>query len=423
MEPISTNSTSPGSYFRNSDDEHEPLASNEDKHQLKLCVSVEDAPANPDSNEPYERGETVPPSSAATGNAALARFPSTMPGFAAITIFMPNWSIVPWTMAADERALAITMHQRYSSEKEPSLPDYLRFGIRFRPGPTMENVFRTVVVDNLPCNFSISTLLQQIKGGAVLDAKLLNTTSIHGRTSALITFVHDQAAKAFESRSRLQPLEFDGVMARVVLLPSPTWPMPKKMDASVLQRGHTRYFKAHNFPRNITPAELEKDLHKCHSITSHSIEAKKLGSDGVLELRFTSVKYAEIAWGVFSNNQRYRQCILKYMPDPCSEPWDKASEKSDRPVAQQMPCVNQPECINPDTAPIAGVSSWKQYARETFTGIPCLRRAHIDNTQDSEDRTGRLSEADVDEAATNQRGRGFTGKESLSRNDDDCSLQ
>lgn len=419
----STSSASPISSVHNSDDENEHLTFDEDEQQPKPRSIVEDNSARAESKGSGEWDATTAASGAVNGDASAGFSLSANPQPAMTALFMPKWRVLPCTMAALERANAILLHQRLAAEKEQSFPGFFRFGIRFRPDSKVGNVFRTVVVDNLPPKFAISALLLQIKGGAVMDAKLLNTIAIHGRTTALITFVREQAAKAFEDRARLKPLNFDGLQARVVLLPPPTWPMAPALQTGVLQHGHTRCLQVRNFPRSIKPTELEQDLQMCHSVTSHRIEAKRLRSDGVLELRFTSVKYAEIAWGVFSNHQRYRHCTCKHMPDPCAQPWDEASEMLGCPPTYHEPRVKQPENADHDATNVTAVTRWKEYAYETYTGVPNLGKARVDTPETSEDRTYRLSDADTDNSATIQRGRGFTTKQSVSKPDNTCNPQ
>lgn len=419
----SASSVSSISSVHNSDDENEHLTFDEDEQQPKSRSIGEDNSASAESKGSGEWDATTAANGAVNGNASAGFSLSATPQPAITALFMPKWRVLPYTMAALERANAILLHQRLAAEKEQSFPGFFRFGIRFRPDSKVGNVFRTVVVDNLPPKFAISTLLLRIKGGAVMDAKLLNTIGIYGRTTALITFVREQAAKAFEDRALLKPLNFDGLQARVVLLPSPTWPMAPALQAGVLQHGYTRCLEVRNFPRSIKPTELEQDLQMCHSVTSYRIEAKRLRSDGILELRFTSVKYAEIARGVFSKHQRYRQCTCKHVPDPCAQAWDEASEMLGCPPTHHEPRVKQPENANHDATNVAAVTRWKDYAYDTYTGVPTLEKARVDTPETSEDRTYRLNDADVNDAATTQRGRGFTTKQSIPKTEDTCNPQ
>lgn len=421
-ESASASSTSPSSSFDNFDDENnQNFVNGIGKHRIGFKVH---------SITPASRG--IFDAGGHSGHKRLedAGQASTLPKFKApasahAVMFMPKWSILPYTMAGYERAQAIVLHQRHAVEKGQSIPGFFRFGIRFSPNSTVGNVYRTVIVDNLPPAFALCTLLKQVRGGAVADAKLLNTIGIHGRTSALISFVHERAARSFEDRARSKPLDFDGLTARVVLLPSPTWPMAPALQTGILQHGHTRCLQVQNFPRNIGPAELERNLQVCHAVTTHRIEAKRLRPDGVLELRFTSLKYAEMAWGFFTNqfNDCYRQSTCKFMPDPCAQPWDDVTAMVDCPMTQHEPCAIQPENPNIGDTKGAAVKHWKEYAFETFTGNESRAEARLGPAETFEDNTCRLSDTGVDEAATVQRGRGFTTEQSVAKTEDTCNQQ
>ena len=339
---------------------------------------------------------------------------------------MPKWRVLPYTMSALERADAISLHQRHAAEKDHSFPAFFRFGIRYRPDDAHAgNVFRTVLIDNLPpTRFALSTLLMQIKGGAVLDAKMLKTTGIHGRTSAMITFVHEQAAQALEARARSHPFHFNfnGLQARVVLLPTPTWPMAPALQTRILHHGHTRCLQVHDFPRDsITLSELEQDLYRCRSLPSHGIEAKTLRPDGVLELRFMSVLYAEMARRVLMGQYRYRHCVCQYLPDPCAQPWDDDGTL-EGPGKDRGLCGELPEDPNHGDTNVGAVPGWKEDADESYTGIPSLpKETRLENP---EDRTFRLSDAEMDDSATTQRGRGFsTQQSSVTKTEDTCNPQ
>ncbi|KAL8915810.1 MAG: hypothetical protein Q9172_006645 [Xanthocarpia lactea] len=421
FEPASTDSTSPSSSFYHSDDGIDQAIDNRDGKRITNPRTHPSTSALPDTFEVDEHLDQDGFSDVA-GRSNSSDIEPQASGHA--TLYMPKWPVSSFAVSAIEREGTVFIHQRNASDQEIRFPDIFKYGIRFRPDPIETNIYRTIVITQLPPTLIMSSLLEKIRGGTVMDAKLLDTTSIDSHSTALITFVHESEAKALESKAREEPLKFLGSPARVVLLPTPTWPTPGGLRAAVNDLQRTRCLEVHNLPRGIKPAELDYDLRICRCMSTTRIEAKRLRPDGVLEIRFNSIKYAGQAYGILTKYRRYKYCKVIYAPDPCAQPWNDSSDEAHAAIEPVSPQAKKPDNVNPDTAPIAGVSRWKEYAHETFTGVPSLIQAHIDNTNDSEDRTGRLSEADVDEAATNQRGRGFTRKESFSRAiDDDCILQ
>ncbi|KAL8905576.1 MAG: hypothetical protein Q9171_006610 [Xanthocarpia ochracea] len=420
FEPASTNSTSLSSSSHHSDDGIDQAIDNRDGKRITNPRTRPSTSTLPDTFEVDEHSDQDGFNDVA-GRSNSSDIEPQASGHA--TLYMLKWPVSSFAVSAVEREGAVFIHQRSASDQELRFPGIFKYGIRFRPDPTETNIYRTMVITQLPPMLTMSSLLEKIRGGAVVDAKLLDTTSIDSHSTALITFVHESDAKALESKAREEPLKFLGSPARVVLLPTPTWPTPGSMRAAINDHQHTRCLEVHNFPRGIKPAELDYDLRICRCMSTTRIEAKRLRPNSVLEIRFNSIRYAGQAYGILTKYPRYKYCKVIYAPDPCAQPWNDSSDEAHDAIEPVSPQAKKPDNVNPDTAPIAGVSRWKEYAHETFTGVPSLIQAHIDNAQDSEYRTGRLSKADVHEAATNQRGRGFTGKESLSRADDDCSLQ
>ncbi|KAL8956133.1 MAG: hypothetical protein Q9193_006256, partial [Seirophora villosa] len=232
------------------------------------------------------------------------------PAQARTSLFAPKWSADLSAVLASEREDAIFIHKRCAGATDYLFPDYFRYGIRFCPDPTETDIYRTILVDNLPAGVTISALLQKIRGGAIQSVKSLDTTSITGGLSALITFVHEKGARAVldyqaQRRGAVPPLEFDSVRARVTLLPTPTYPMCKKLQTAMTKHAHTRCLAVTNFPRTaVAPADLERDLRVYPAMTTHRIVERKMRADGVLELGFASVDYAGWAYALLTRGHR-----------------------------------------------------------------------------------------------------------------------
>ncbi|KAL8978630.1 MAG: hypothetical protein Q9205_005831 [Flavoplaca limonia] len=341
--------------------------------------------------------------------------------------FMPKWPAGSFAVSAAEREAAIFVHRKNVSNQENRFPDVFEYGIRFRPDPMETDVYRTLVVTGLPFKVTMSALLQQIHGAAVVDAKLLDTASIDGHSTALITFVHEFDAKAIEQKAHETPWEFFGKPVIVTLLPTPTWPMPGNLRAAIIDHRHTRCLEVHNFPRAFKPAELEYDLRIHRGMTSNRIEAKTMRSDGVLELRFNSVKYAGQAYSTLTTYKRYEQCQVKRVADPCTSPLNDSVIQFHGPTEEASSIDKEPkdEPVEeaPNVATNGGVTCWKEYAFETFTGNESRAEARMGTAETPEDNTCRLSEAGVDGAATIRRGRGFATEQSVAKTEETCNQQ
>ncbi|KAI4088718.1 MAG: hypothetical protein LQ344_005874 [Seirophora lacunosa] len=317
------------------------------------------------------------------------------PAQARASLFTPKWSANLSAVSASEREDAIFVHKRCAGATDYLFPDYFRYGIRFRPDPTETDIYRTILVDNLPAGVTVSALLQKIRGGAIQSVKSLDTTSITGRLSALITFVHEKGARAaLDHQARrgaaTPPLEFDGVKARVTLLPTPTYPLCKKLQTAITKHAHTRCLAVTNFPRTaVAPADLERDLRVYPAMTTHRIVERKMRADGVLELGFASVDYAGWAFALLTRWHRYRGCKVSFAADPCalSPPLPPPpAAMGGNFVARGQGRENKLEAAFPPTDDVFGLGRPQE---EYHTGLLNNNNNHDDNSAEIPFRPGR----------------------------------
>ena len=125
---------------------------------------------------------------------------------------------------------------------------------------------------------------------------------------------------AYEEHARQHPITFSDAVAQISVVPTPTWPMPFTLRTGIEKSGHTRCFEVHNFPRNISLTAVRQELTSSPVMKSNSLECARLGTDGVLGLRFSSISAAVRSSAMFSKAMRYRGCTVKYIPDPCAQP-------------------------------------------------------------------------------------------------------
>ncbi|KAL8950814.1 MAG: hypothetical protein Q9222_003161 [Ikaeria aurantiellina] len=325
------------------------------------------------------------------------------------TLFMPKWFPNATGMLSAERYTAMLFYKRLlcaSSPLEIKIPEYFKYGIRYCPCSTEPNIYRTVMLDNLPFDLTLSKLLQHVRGGVLVDAKILDTATITGHQSALITFVYGYAAKSFVDRAHQKPLNFEGSETRVVLLPTPTFPMPQSLYLSITHHSHTRCLQISNFPGHIKPSDLERDLRIVPSMTVHGIEAKLMRPNRVLEVRFTSVKYAGLAWGTLCNLRQYKQCTFKHLPDPCARPWD---DSSDTPLAglDKETSIEEQPISKPSVVEAAPPVESRHFFAHTGVAAPSESLQETVEGPSNTEKLRRWSNKPYDSDAIIQRGRGF----------------
>ncbi|KAL8640936.1 MAG: hypothetical protein Q9228_002195 [Teloschistes exilis] len=336
------------------------------------------------------------------------------------TLFLPSWPMKPSIVSPHERERAIKIHKREASSQEHQFPDLFRYGVRFRPAPEESDMYRTVIVDDLPSKLSISSLLEHVRGGAVVEAQLHNTATISGHSSAMIIFVHEHGARSFESRARQLPLRFAGVEARVTLLPTPTWPMSPNLRTAIMNHGHTRCLEIRGMPSGISPSDLKQDMRMCHVLAPNTrhITSMVKRPDGVVEVQFTSISYAGRALGLLGNCRRYRQCQITRSMDPCSRPWEDLPEEASE-ADGQGPGV---EKVNPTSGSNAPIS-WREVPFEEFTRVSEPKPQTCENAIVDE-RQGRLHTVELEDSPEIPRGRGFRRSEnSIMDQDNTCSQQ
>lgn len=222
--------------------------------------------------------------------------------------------------SSTELEKTVQAHQKVADAQELQIPNIFKYGIGFNPDPAEHDVYRTIVISCLPLNITLGVLLNQVRGGLIVDAKVLDTISVANSKTALVVFYHEHAARAYCEHTQTYPLTFAKSVSRVTLVSKPTWPIPISLQKAIVDHQHTRCLEVHKFPRQISPASLRQDLHICSAVTMDAIEYMAMRTDGILEIRFSAIKYAEQAYGVLNSNHNYRQCNTNFMPDPCAHP-------------------------------------------------------------------------------------------------------
>ncbi len=204
-------------------------------------------------------------------------------------------------------------------------PDLFRYGICFKPNRGERDVYRTILISGIPSDTTMTALLDHVRGGMIIEAKILNTENITRRKTAWIIFQREAAAMAFEEYAGKHPITFKGNAVHVTILATPTWPIPVMLQKAIKNHQHTRCLEIHKFPRYISPTVLRRNLRICSVLAWDAIEHMSLRADGVLELRFSSVRYAGQAYGILTTHSGYRHLVTQFVPDPCAQPSQMAA--------------------------------------------------------------------------------------------------
>lgn len=82
-----------------------------------------------------------------------------------------NWKTSNPFANEPQRQNFIKFHKQVTGQ-DRIFPEIFKHGVHFEPGPAERNVHRTVQIGNLKHDVTMAELLEQIRGGRVVDAKL-----------------------------------------------------------------------------------------------------------------------------------------------------------------------------------------------------------------------------------------------------------
>lgn len=238
----------------------------------------------------------------------------------------PLWKVSTIFPSEKLRNETIKIHKHEVGSSGLKFPDLFKYGLRFNPSASIPNVYRTVLFKGLSTDTTLAQLLEHVRGGTVIDAKLLDTEKITGNNTALVVFFCENEALACEDYSKTHPIVVNNQAILVNALPTPTYPMSLNLRTAVEDYRHTRCLEIYNYPRHVPLAALRADLRICPQMEGDRIVHVDMRKDGVLEIHFSAINYAGQAFAMFTSFRLYRGCKAYFMEDPCSQPVESLSD-------------------------------------------------------------------------------------------------
>ena len=253
----------------------------------------------------------------------------------------PRWSSEETSDSAQrcETIVSVNRGSAQTGAKNVPYPEFFKYGIHYIPKLNEHNLYRTVAISGILPSVTMKALLEKVRGGTIVDAKILDTVKITGSNTALVTFLYECSAVAYEEHARQHPIAFSNVFARISVVSTPTWPMLDSLRLGIEESGHTRCLEVHNIPSYISLPAVREELRSSPVMKSDSIEWMRLSANGVLRLRFSCIRAAVHSSDLFIKASRYRGCTFKYIPDPCAQPLETLLKK----------CVDSSEAVGQDT--------------------------------------------------------------------------
>ena len=287
-------------------------------------------------------GDSLPPSCPAPTSTSFitpANSVTQLPEKFNVSAIEPRWIMSETFDSSEERESAASINRRHGGPDELPYPDLFKYGVHFSPPDSEDDIYRTIIISNIPPDISLSTLLDYIRGGSVIDAKLLDTVSITGKNSALITFLHECAAMAFEDHARKFPIIINGVAAQVRVVSTPTFPISIPTRKRIFNHHHSRCLEIYDIPGQICVQKLRDDLAVGTNLKTNRITHLQKREDGCVELQFSSIDGASRAYGMLSSVRAYRRSTPYFVADPCARPLKSLK-------GQHVACTVNTEMVN-----------------------------------------------------------------------------
>ncbi|KAI9812992.1 MAG: hypothetical protein M1832_006429 [Thelocarpon impressellum] len=270
-----------------------------------------------------------------------------------------------------ERSHAIALHSAYAGKDEQRLPAFFSFGICFSPSNDDGDVHRTVVVGNLPEDVTLTGVLDRVRGGMVISAKLMDTVNITGSVSAMIVFLHAFCAEEYAGFAQSHPILVGGRRISVCWLPTPTFPAQLGVTVAIREHGHTRCLQVSRASAALGEEVLKAVSRTLWAVTINVIEHHERGPDGSLRIRFYSVDAAGRAYGVLKSRPAFRSLAVGFVADPCALPLSTLGPEEEEDVVSVSTEAHERALLREVDAAIVEARSTPTNSHECNLGDHC----------------------------------------------------
>ncbi|GFG22661.1 uncharacterized transporter C1002.16c [Aspergillus udagawae] len=162
-----------------------------------------------------------------------------------------RWAIKGCSIFENQQEEADAFSYRPNLLSRQSVSDLwiFQYGLRYIPAGRESNVFRTVRIEKLASNVTLSQVLPSVPG-EIYSASLCNTSPITGYNTSIIVFVFERDALDFVRKSK-EGLPLGFCVANVALVHTPTYPMTSQMSQYTFHQGYTRCLVISNLRRSL----------------------------------------------------------------------------------------------------------------------------------------------------------------------------
>lgn len=194
-------------------------------------------------------------------------------------------------------------------------------GLVYYPDDDEEDVYRAVTITGIPRQVNMADVLKPVCGGSLYSVQLLRTAHLTGSHTAVATFLYEDDAREFVKSTLVKDIVYFGSRAKVSLIGTPTFPIPKILKHFIFNQGHTRCLSISEAPGSV--ADLLDVLLAWNNVFGNLLEGiRKVDSDSgaTVHVRFHSIRSAGLAFFALKKYPDYKDCAIKFVPDPCDRP-------------------------------------------------------------------------------------------------------
>ena len=192
---------------------------------------------------------------------------------------------------------------------------------RYSPPDGTDNVYRTVLMTNVPPATRLADMTSLVRGGPLESIKLCDTTSITGSLTALVVFLLEASARTYVAFRQRHPARLEGHLLPTALLTSCTTPTPRRALDAIAAFGCTRCLRVAHVPSHLNAHAVAALLGRGDGagVGAHGIASMRLDARGVWHLSFASVDAAGWALGRFRGMSAFEGARVEFALDPCAQ--------------------------------------------------------------------------------------------------------
>ena len=225
-----------------------------------------------------------------------------------------------------EQQRARHINQRMAGYSDLLDPAFFTHGLLYNPPASALNVYRTVLIDNLPIVVTLTEVLRLVTTGTLISAHLLDTRSITKSMTVYLVFLEEDSATALVNAQSGSPFIFHNRPARVMLLRTPTPPLRPLLHHGIFNEGWTRCVAITNAPKNFTPELCRSMISRAPLKRDWIVNMKMRAKDAAIVIHFETLEAAEWALRRLRRTDMLEGSSVLFARDPCDGGFEKDVE-------------------------------------------------------------------------------------------------